>query len=956
MSGPSRWTACASSIAFAILCAALAGIAAIPWIDAAWASAAVALAFVPSGWWAGIGARRRVAEAALLPAAFAVTMVGGTVMRRMLLPPLLLLAAWAVVAAAWRRTPSDRRPLLAVCFGLSAQAAVGLGLTGHGIVPCALAFAVAAAAPWAAARTMGGNAAVLAALVAAVLPWQNRPVAAAAAAAVCLGSGYFLRERNLDRFFTGWLPGVAAGGVLAASLAPWPGSPLADFLTGPSWIVRAAVVAALLLTPRLRSGPAGAVWFLVVLLTGPALSPTPEHRAFDLTDDLGQWTMPAGTGGPYVIEVEVRGKTPIEDGTLLAVVTTGDGEENIFSDAAGRAVWRPGGLGRTATWRRGTRHNLEVGPGERPVLSRHRDLVDDMTVRVITVGPSRATPPRDWSLGSWVLAAAAVVALLQLLGGTWRAAWAGLPWLILTVGAMVARFPVEPLRLLGERLAVDVVLAAVLTAWLPAALGWLRRGRVFLTVVALLLPLAVATPHLTPSLYGDEPFHLIVMDSLKTDQDLRIEDDLHLEGHPQNQLYAPGWPLFQSPALALLLLPGYVLAGRTGALVLLVLMGAATVVFLARRAEALGVGKGPVKLLVLLTAVTYPLATFTTQIWSEVPGALAVAALLILAAGNRGGRFMAFFVAAGSIAVKTRLALLTLPIAAVVWLRKSRLWGVALCAAAAGGGLVIGWLTMGHPFGQYRRLHNLLPQDPALALRAIEGLAFDPAGGLAFTAPLILAALGGVALLWRRGGPGEQALLVGCGLTVAALLHSPEWYGGGAPPARYLVPMLPAFFLAGGMVLTRPVSWRRTAELLLPPSLIAWWVLLTRPHFSVNPGDGGYWLADALSRRFAVDGRVAFPSFLVPNTATLVVPAAILLAVAVVVFVRREGAASVRRFFGRTSIALWLAAASALVLFVGLRCDRVVEIEAPAGPADGGQPGPPGGCGLAVPTPAGLAA
>ena len=32
-------------------------------------------------------------------------------------------------------------------------------------------------------------------------------------------------------------------------------------------------------------------------------------------------------------------------------------------------------------------------------------------------------------------------------------------------------------------------------------------------------------------------------------------------------------------------------------------------------------------------------------------------------------------------------------------------------------------------------------------------------------------------------------------LTVAMLLHSHEWYGGGSPPARYLVPLLPVLAL-----------------------------------------------------------------------------------------------------------------------------------------------------------------
>ena len=105
------------------------------------------------------------------------------------------------------------------------------------------------------------------------------------------------------------------------------------------------------------------------------------------------------------------------------------------------------------------------------------------------------------------------------------------------------------------------------------------------------------------------------------------------------------------------------------------------------------------------------------------------------------------------------------------WLGRGRnaaLRGFVFLGIAAGAGLTVGWLTMGHPLGPYRRIHHLIPDDPGLVLRVLGGLGFDPAGGLAFTAPLLLVALVGMAELWRRGGPGEKALLVGCGLTLIA--------------------------------------------------------------------------------------------------------------------------------------------------------------------------------------------
>jgi hypothetical protein len=263
-------------------------------------------------------------------------------------------------------------------------------------------------------------------------------------------------------------------------------------------------------------------------------------------------------------------------------------------------------------------------------------------------------------------------------------------------------------------------------------------------------------------------------------------------------------------------------------------------------------------------------------------------------------------------------------------------------AAAAVVGLGVGWLTMGHPFGAFRRAGDLVPDDPLLAVRVVAGLLFDHAGGLAFAAPLLLVATLCLPLLWRTGGPLEQAAIVGGGLTVVALLHSMEWYGGGSPPARYLVPLLPVLALTWAVVLRRPYRWRRLGELLVLPSLVVWWALVTRPHFSVNPGDGGWWLADVLARRFAADTRQFFPSFLIPTTASYWLPP-----MAIAVAVTAVWLASWRRCRPGTlvglGIGLWLAATAALSVAIVTRCDRVVEVEAAQVRRRGGLPVPPAG-------------
>jgi hypothetical protein len=930
----------ASTAGFGLLAAVLAGVGALPRGEAAWAAAAVALALLPSGRWGGEGLRRRAAELLLVPAAFALTTVGSLAMRRMTVTPLLVLVAWAAAAAAWRRTPPARRTVLAAALGLAVRAAAGPGLAGFSALEIALALALAAAAPWAAARRLGPRAAELAALAGGVLPWQAWPGPAAAALLACAVWGVIGARRWREAAALGWLPGLGAAGLLAAALASWPGVPLEALAAATPW--RWAIPAvALLLTPWLRPGLAGAAWFAAVLALGPALPPTPEHRAFELGPGLGPLTMAAGTGGPWLVDLDLREAESLAPGAAAAVLTIAGEEHQLRADGRGAAtVWRAAGDGgRDAGWRPFARHRLAVPAGERPVLRRAEGLPAEVVVRVETIGPARPTPPRGRALPWWLAAAALAVLGLQAASGGWRRPWAVMPWLPLVTGGLLARAALEPLHLAAERLAPDLALAALLAAWLPAARAWLEERRCFVAVAALLVPVALAASQLTPPLYGDEPFHLVVMESLAADHDLAIADDLELDTTPQNALYAPGWPLFHSPGLAFLLLPGYLVGGRAGALALLALMGAATAALLAGRARGLGVSEPRVGLLALLLAASYPLAVFAGQIWAELPGALAVAALLALAARPAGGRLAALAVVVAAAAVKTRLALLTFPVAAAAWLRRRPLAGALALAAAAVLVLGFGWLTMGHPFGPYRRLHHLLPGDARLALTVLGGLAFDPAGGLAFTAPLLLVAALGAAALWRRGGAGERALLLGCGLTVAALLASLEWYGGGAPPGRYLVPALPAFALAGAMLLAGTRRWRRLALVLVPPSLAAWWALVTRPHLSINPGDGGWWLADELARRFAADARALVPSFLVPGTATWAVPLAIV-AAAVLAGLAASARPAAGAAMRRAWVGLWLVAAAGFVLTLELRHDRVVELEAPQVRRRGGAPEP----------------
>jgi hypothetical protein len=117
---------------------------------------------------------------------------------------------------------------------------------------------------------------------------------------------------------------------------------------------------------------------------------------------------------------------------------------------------------------------------------------------------------------------------------------------------------------------------------------------------------------------------------------------------------------------------------------------------------------------------------------------------------------------------------------------------------------------------------------------------------------------------------------------------------------------------------------------------------VTRPHFSINSGDGGWWFADGLARRFAADARHLFPSFLRPCPATVWVPGGTVAAVLLLALAVRLHP-GFPRYLARQSVALSLVAFAGVVLAVTQRFDQVVEVEDPQVRRLGGTVEPPEG-------------
>jgi hypothetical protein len=955
--------------AFAVLAATLVAVGALPVAEAAWAALAVAAAFAPSGLVDRSGWRRRAAEAAIVPAAFALTLVSDPTLRRMLVPPLLLLAAVAAAVSALRRTGDAERRALLLGLGLAARFGGGLGLAGLPVPVLVLAVAVPALVAWTAARWRGPSLAVAATVLAGVIPFERHVLVAvtfalAAVAASMLGAP----PAGAERVARGWLPAVAGAALVLAAVAPWGGIGAGQAFPAAGWLAVIGLAVTAAAAPMLPAALAGAAWLAATFTLGPAQLAPPDRAQIELTAASPTATLPAGSGGMYIAETSLANASMLRQGTVVAFIEMGrmrlpvragfeaaewaheraDVVGSVRHPLPEHPVWRPAGAGSEAVWAVSGQIVGGVPPGIVPVIRRQPSLPTDVTVTVPTAGPSMPTPPRDWTLPAWLLAAAAVVALLQVLAGTWRSGSAWLPWALLTAGSLLARMPVEPLRLLGERHAVDVAMAALLAAWWPAARVWLARGRIVPAALALLVPLALATPHLTPPV-GDEAYHMLLLKSLREDFDLDLSNNYDVVHHPENQIFVTPKGLFlHSPVLAMLLLPGYVLLGRSGAAAMLAGAAALALWLIARRARELGVPESRVKLLLTALLLGYPLATFVTQVWGEVPGIVLACVAMAMASLPTPRPVLASLAAVLSAWIKTRLVLVTMPLAAAAWL--PRKWGartvrnVVLALVLTGTAAIalsIFWFGSALDTVPGRRqASHLIPRNARQIVTSVGGLALDPAGGLAFAAPLALLALAGVPMLWRRGSSTEKALVLGAVLTLFSQLSNREWRGGDSPPARYLVVLLPMAALAGGMLLRSPRRWRPLATMLFVPTLVVWWVFLTRPHLGFNSGDGGFWLGDALARRFSASARHLFPSFLRPGPSTLAWPFIVGGLVAATVWISRRWPAALR-VAARCTVALLLVAGAGFAAVVTLRYDRVIELEDPQILAHGGELHPP---------------
>lgn len=406
-----------------------------------------------------------------------------------------------------------------------------------------------------------------------------------------------------------------------------------------------------------------------------------------------------------------------------------------------------------------------------------------------------------WLLGllalPWISASAPAAFLI------WSGPLALAVWTAVAVAVATSIDParLEPLRRLAP-------IAAAHPEWLAATLAFLL--------------FAGAAWRVAPSVPGgDEPHYLVITQSLLKDHDLRIENN-HRDGD-YRAFYAGELPKpdyrrrgrngeiysIHAPGLPALVAPAFALGGYHGVVLFLMLLAAAGTALawhlawmVSGRRDAAWFGWAATTF-----SVSQIFHSFT--VYPDGPGAVialtGVWALLRAEREARSGseRLLPWWLHGAALAllpwIHTRFALIAGSLGALILLRLSTTRNAAgkavaflvipAVSALCWVGFFIAIYGTPDPSAPYANEEGSLAFVPG----GLAGLFFDQRFGVFAYAPVLIAAVGGLAAMvrlrpWRRLGLELLFVLVPY---LLAVTHFAMWWGGTSAPGRFFVPMLP---------------------------------------------------------------------------------------------------------------------------------------------------------------------
>ena len=390
---------------------------------------------------------------------------------------------------------------------------------------------------------------------------------------------------------------------------------------------------------------------------------------------------------------------------------------------------------------------------------------------------------------------------------------------------------------------------------------------------------------------GDEPHYLVMAQSLLSDGDLDLTDEFSgreyapfyggdLAPHaspntPAGRLYS-----MHSPGLPALLLPAYALDGYRGARVFASALAAVTGLLLYRLVHDVVRDQRVAATAWALATFTPPLAFYAVTLYPETLAALAIVAFLLTGRATPG---IVAAVSATLLAVVlpwVHTKFIPLAGAGLVFtaLRPFRWPMRAAMMVAFASSLTLLSVYFRSLYGSPSWSAALGPADVSLR-RVPWGMAgafFDRQYGLLIVAPLLALAIPGAVVLWRRrtGDAFRAAALVSLVLLPAAAYVG--WWGGAAPPARYVLPVAGPMLLAASMIAPRA---RDALAALGGMGLAVLGLAADAPRMLRNRPDGESLLLRSLSPD--IDLNAWLPSFVEGGTQAPLLCATLLAAAAI---------------------------------------------------------------------------
>ena len=405
---------------------------------------------------------------------------------------------------------------------------------------------------------------------------------------------------------------------------------------------------------------------------------------------------------------------------------------------------------------------------------------------------------------------------------------------------------------------VAFVLALAARA-LPGALLLLRTGGSAVLAFALVLTVYAGLALWTTAAvapYGDQVHFLIAADALahgrvEATVDARIFRDLiGVDPSPDDLathvvLTPVGPRLVQGYLVPLALVPGWIAGGRLGATLVGALAGAwaAAQTFLLLRETVADVRARSWSW--LAAAFLAPVVALAPTVYPNVLGAAAlVTAYRWLFTAPVRRPLLAGALCGATLFITPRDGLVALVLLAFAWAAGRATFGRAAAAFAAVGVVACATNTLlygvpvpyaGYLFGTAAA--QTLTAEPSLTLRVWVGLPailYDRTFGVAGSAPwLFIGALGAAAALRARRDLMPAAVAIAVSLLALSVYR--YWEGGYAPPARYMVEVVPlaAPFVAYG--LARRDLWSRAfAALALGLGALAALLIAALPARALN--------------------------------------------------------------------------------------------------------------------------